>query len=756
MVRLGAVLAALLVGAPLLRAETTAAPTGPSLEDYKVGEAKKAENATAEAAKDAKMAAVNKVVSMLESLQQQVIKEGEAEAATYDKFACFCKDMTKEKTKAIAKGKDEKNELSAEITKLSKERDDLDVKISKLNKDIEKTESVMAQLKSESDEALGEYEKNEADLSGAIFGLAEATKVLKASKGASLVQLQSAKKTASTALMLADALGLRSAKSAGQIFLQQAPEVEMEDYKFHSGGIVETLGKLSAEFQKKKQEIDEEEVKRVHAYDMEKQKNTDYIKAKTVELEESNKAKDKAVEEIAENSEQLTTVSATLMDDITYLQELSTGCSQKAKTWDQRSRVRVQEITAITEAMDIVKDTVVEKTSAATIRFAQTGSILHTADAVANDEDAMEALEQEAESTEQNGPVAFLQKRQIQAIAKKHEGEAVPEGDLAKQMVVSLLKSRGMELKSTLLMSLSTRIAGDPFGKIKKLIQELIERLLAEAANEANQKGWCDKALADASTKRDTAARKSDDVNADMAKLEATRDKLTEELAVLLSETAELKKAQTEAQKIRKDEKTENKETVYEATIGKQATEKAITILSRFYATAAKAKVDLSLSQGPMDDAPDAGFKTGEAYTAAGSDSGGVVGMLEVIMSDFERTIKETEAAEASAEKEFNQFMTESAISLAEKKVATEENTKYKDEAEEKLSDANDDMLAQTDLLATSIEELIKLQPTCIDTGMSYADRVAMREQEVASLKKALCILGAYAKHGPDGLDDAC
>merc|ERR1719460_2741335 len=106
----------------------------------------------------------------------------------------------------------------------------------------------------------------------------------------------------------------------------------------------------------------------------------------------------------------------------------------------------------------------------------------------------------------------------------------------------------------------------------------------------------------------------------------------------------------------------------------------AIDILDKFYKTSAKAKVDLSLAQGPLDDAPDAGFKTGEAYQGAGAESGGIIGMMEVIQSDFERTISETQKAEAAAKKEHLEFMTETSKSLAEKNMASKEKTKIKDE----------------------------------------------------------------------------
>merc|ERR1719238_1735707 len=95
-------------------------------------------------------------------------------------------------------------------------------------------------------------------------------------------------------------------------------------------------------------------------------------------------------------------------------------------------------------------------------------------------------------------------------------------------------------------------------AKVKKLIQELIEKLLAEAAQEANEKGWCDKAQGEAKQKRRHAAEAIAELNANMAELEATRDKLNEELELVASEIAELTQKQEEATKLRKEEKAEN------------------------------------------------------------------------------------------------------------------------------------------------------------------------------------------------------
>jgi len=730
-------------------------PKKPTYDEYKAAKAADKASAESAAANEAKMAAVNKVVNMLQDLQKQVLEEGESEAKTYNTFACWVKTTMKEKQDAIQKGKDDKTSLSTAITKLSATRKDLDTKIAALEGDIAAAEDAMKKATAESDVALASYETNEGDLSAALSALKGAIKELKASKNPSLLQLQGISKTVTQAVVMADALGLNV---PGLAMLQQGDvPVEMENYKFHSDSIIETLENLLKEFTSEKNNIDAAEVKRAQAFHILMQEQTDLVKAKTVELEDRQKAKSDAIENIGSNSQELSTVSATLLDDMDYLKELYEISSAKALTWDQRSKVRADELSALVAATQIVEGQVANKTQSSTIRFAQLGVSVRMADAVAGSDDAMEAIEESAEEAEDDSsPMGFLQRTQI----SKHETNPADKAIAGRNAIVDLLRSKGQQLKSKLLSSLAVQVAGqdsaDVFAKVKVLIQELIERLLAEAANEASHQGWCTKAIKDAEQKRGYASDEISTLNADLADDEAKLDKLKDQLGTLVEEIKSLKASISDAEKIRTEEKAENKMTVTEAEAGLSAVQEAIKILTRFYATAAKETVKLSLAQGPADDMPDAGFEAGEAYTGAGGVAGGVVGMLEVIESDFVRTIKETEKAEVQAEEEHLAFMTESGKSLAEKEMAEGETGKYKDATELKLEKDGESLKAQVTILKTSIQELLELQPACVDTGMSYADRVAKRENEVESLKKALCILNAYASYGPDGLADAC
>jgi len=334
--------------------------------------------------------------------------------------------------------------------------------------------------------------------------------------------------------------------------------------------------------------------------------------------------------------------------------------------------------------------------------------------------------------------------------------------------VVNVLNAAGDKLKSTLLTSLASQISGmkgkgkgdddgghDPMYKVKILIEELIGRLQQEAADEATQKGFCDKGLMEAEEKRDRAAEKIRELNTELSNLETREAELTEEIADLTAEITETEEKQEAATKERKEEKAENEDSITTANEGLDALKKAIQTLEDFYEGASKEKVDLKFIQrgiGPKDDAPDAGFDGGEAYKGNGK-SGGVLGMLDVIKSDFERTISETEKAEEQAEQDHTAFMDESQKAIDGAKDAKKEKNSSLDDTEESMESANEDLDSQTELLKTALGEYLEMKKTCLDSGMSYEERVERREDEIQALKKALCVLVAMGE--PGGAENA-
>merc|ERR1719498_1118940 len=111
-----------------------------------------------------------------------------------------------------------------------------------------------------------------------------------------------------------------------------------------------------------------------------------------------------------------------------------------------------------------------------------------------------------------------------------------------------------------------------------------------------------------------------------------------------------------------------------------------------------------------------------------GGENGGVVGMLEVIQSDFARLEAETRASESAGDK-------------AVKSTDLDHKEKTKTEKESDLNDCTKDLAATQSELDAALAYYDKLKPACVDAGLSYEERVKQREEEIQSLKEALRIL---------------
>merc|ERR1719456_976389 len=216
-------------------------------------------------------------------------------------------------------------------------------------------------------------------------------------------------------------------------------------------------------------------------------------------------------------------------------------------------------------------------------------------------------------------------------------------------------------------------------------------------------------------------------LNAQLENAEAKRDKLAEEIATLNTEIAELTDSLSTTTAFRAAESAENAATVSEAEEGEAAVSH---VLDHFYKTAAKATVLVQerkiTHKGVEDDLPDTGFEG--ANKGSQGEATGIIGMLEVIKSDFARTIKETEKAEKESETEFIEFERTTKVSISTKTTTKTANEAEKAATVTEISDALTDMREEQSLLDKALQELEELRPACIDTGMSYEERVARRE----------------------------
>lgn len=571
-----------------------------------------------------------------------------------------------------------------------------------------------------------EYEETAADLSKAIYSLENAMQAMDKSKP-SLVSIKAQVKKS---LELAQVLGLvKEAKMKSvSTFLQSKVDPDDPEYQYHSQGIIDVMTDLLKDFNAEKKDLDEEWAKTELAendliadLDGQMTENENTIGTLHGDVETLGT-------EIAKAREDLVDAESLLKDDQLYLKDLTERCEQRAGAYDQRATMRADEIKALSEALELLKGKVKDADEAANERaFVQQTN----QPAVPNKHMAASFLQ-----VEPRGKVNNLLQR-----ARKHIGTQD-----RKDKVLELLSKEGKRLDSSFLSTIAMKMAADPFVKVKKLIQDLIERLIAESTSEATKKGFCDLELSKAEKNRNHRWADVKRLSAELSSLEAKQDALEEELSELAKSLKELNAALSEAVKLRSESKAENLQTLKDAKEGLNAVSEALLVLKVFYKRAAKASAFLQASPVDEDD-PGA---ASNSYKGKQESAKGVIGLLEVIVSDFERTIKTTTSQEEKEASNFVEFDRTSKADIGGKETKTQLDEQDLEATKTKITQKMKDMKSNMELVDKAVQELEDLRPMCIDTGMSYEERVEKREEEVEALKKALCILDT------DGVEPDC
>jgi chromosome segregation ATPase len=694
---------------------------------------------------------IDKVISLLDDMKTELETESKAEAATYDEFACFCKKTTETKSTSVQDNHDKIEDNSADLADKTATKNQKSTELAKRKVDHEQLSAKLEKEVTRHAAAKAEYEANEADLSKAISSLKNAIKAMKESKPAASFLQGAVKDDLMQTLAIADAMSLITPKrKAVTSMIQSAASVDPADpeYKYHSNDIISLCEDLLKDFQGQKLELNTEWGKAVKAHTELKKSLEEEISANDTAMKGLVIEIDTLVSEIAEHRTNIVEADASLKDDELYLKDLTAQCEARAHDYDQRSSMRADELNALTQALEILTGEVKDRADEVNVRALLMQKMLKAGEkAIATrtviTPPSKAATVHAAKAVKK--PISFLQGMQAKGSAKSFLAVGLSDAD-RKDRALALLTVEGQRLGSFVLTSLAQRSAADPFKKVKGLIQQLIERLLREATAEATKKGFCDTELGKAYKDRDARREDTNDLSAALQGLEAKRDGLVVEIDDLEHSIKAENLALTETTAERKDEKEQNMATLKTAKEGFAAVGEALVILKNFYKQAAKAAF---IQASPVDeDTQGPGFSG--SYKGNQSGSKAVLALLETIASDFDRTIRTTEAAEEHAHRDYVDFVQHAKSSLAAK-----ETKKELDEADLKTTNTEittkmEDLTTAMNLLDAALKEIENLKPTCIDTGMSYQERVEKREEEITALKKAVCILDS------EGVEPEC
>jgi chromosome segregation ATPase len=334
----------------------------------------------------------------------------------------------------VGKAKSDANELNEGIM-------ELDSAIDGFKQDMQSATEVRTKEKSEYDETHADYsasidavERAISVLSKQDFDRAQAASLLQ--KVASLRRTPPGAQSVVASLLAADddIEDPFASQTPGAVgFGVSAPEAH--GYQFQSSGVVDMLKKLKDKFDDERTTLDKEELNKKHAYEMLMQSLQDSVERATSAKSRKAKSYDQRMEAAAAAQGELDDTTAVRNADKTYLDDTIMACKVKSEDYESRQKLRSEERVALDKAIEILSGSSVA------------GAASKHLPALSQTSVSFGLLRSTAYSPLQSQASDYLQ-------------------------------MRAERIQSRMLSELATKVLEDPFTKVKKMIKDLIVRLL--------------------------------------------------------------------------------------------------------------------------------------------------------------------------------------------------------------------------------------------------------------------------------------
>jgi chromosome segregation ATPase len=632
---------------------------------------------------------IRKVVNMLEALKGKVEAEGEKEKELFDKYMCYCKNAGGDLAKSIADAEKRGPELTSEIEastgKLAQLKED--VKAHQTDRAAAKAAMAEATSLREKEKAAFDSEKSESETNIAAIG--KATAAIEKGMG-SFLQSTSAsllkKIVMSRNLMDADRQDVLAFLSGSS------------DYAPASGEITGILKTMGDEMKADLKDAVAKEADAVAAYEelmtaKKKEVNalTKMIEAKLGRIGDLGVAIQQMKNDLGDTAEGL-------LEDKKFLADLDKNCEEKQKLNAENVKYRTQELAALSDTIKIL-----------------------------NDDDALELFKKTLP-----GASSFAQVDVTSQVMRSR--------------AIALIQSaRGQSNRRPQLDFISLALRGKKigFGKVLKMIEDLVAELKQDQVNDDGKKEYCNTELDTADDKKKVLEKSQSDLETSIVDAKEGITSTKAEIEALDDGIKALDKSVAEATEQRKEENEDYTALMASDAAAKELIEFAKNRLNKFY--------NPKLYKAPAGGFAQVHAHSGEApppppeepkkYQKSGEESNGIIAMMDALVKDLDKEMTEAELTEKDAQGDYEAMMKDSAEKRAEDSKAMTDKQGALAELETSLGQSKEDLASTKKELGATIQYIDTLHTEC-DFILKYFDmRKEARAGEIDSLEKAVAVL---------------